>query len=357
MDVYTAIQIMINTIIDYLSFNRVLALLTAFFIAGGVSSLLNRNFILKYFGESSLKSYLVASVSGAILTVCSCTIIPLFASLYKRGAKLGPAVTFLFSGPGINILAIFYSAALLGWDFGIYRGIMAIIIAIIIGVIMDIIFKESSNKKLRIHGDKISDKPLSQIITFFGIMLLMLIVITASPKIFPFLSLKIVDGILLKHVIFFILLGILVYISNKYFTKRELKSWIYESYVLIKTLFPLLLIGVGIAGLLKVIIPPKIVAQYVGENTLMANFISSLIGATMYFATLTEVPIVKALLDLGMNKGPAMALLLSGPSLSIATLLALIKIMKKKGSCMLLFTSSNILHNCRVYIWIIINQF
>ncbi|WP_423792827.1 permease [Methanocaldococcus indicus] len=323
------LKVMIQTAIDYLSFNRVLALITAFLIAGGITTMIDKNYIIKYFGRGDIYSYLIASVSGAILTVCSCTIIPLFASLYKRGANLGVAITFLYSGPAINILAIFYSAALLGWDFGIYRLVAAIILGIVIGIIMDMIFGKSK-KKLRVREGKIEN--LNSILIFFGILFLMLIVITASPKVFPLLSIPIFGIFLVKHLIYLLLLIILIIILKKYFTDKQIKSWLYESYILIRTIFPLLILGVAIAGVLKAIIPQDIIVEYLGKNTIVSNLITSVLGATMYFATLTEVPIVKALLDLGMNKGPAMALLLAGPSVSFATFLAILKIIGKKKS-------------------------
>ncbi|XRO77429.1 permease [Methanocaldococcus sp. 10A] len=326
------INVMINTIIDYLSINRVLALLTAFFMAGGIASMINKNFIIKYFGSNTPKyiSYSVAAISGTLLAVCSCTILPLFASIYKRGAGIGPATTFLFSGPAINVLAIFYSAALLGWDIGFLRAVFAVIVSIFIGLSMEMIFrKEEKRRKLNIKADKISDRPLYQTIIFFALQFIMLLVITASPKLFPTLSMPLYDGFLLKHLLF-IILGIILAITTKmWFKKEEIKNWLKESFVLLKIVFPLLIIGVAIAGVIKAIIPPSYIANYVGGNSLQANFIASFIGALMYFATLTEVPIIKALMELGMGVGPAMALLLAGPSLSIPTVLTISKILGK----------------------------
>nr|WP_048203532.1 permease [Methanocaldococcus infernus] len=325
-------MIIINTVIDYLTPNRVIALLTAFLMAGGISALIDKEIILRYFSsENRVVSYLVASVSGAILTVCSCTVIPLFASIYKKGANIGPAVTLLYSAPAINILAIFYSAAVLGWDIGILRAVFAIVISIVIGLIMEFIFREKKEEKRRVK--RLSRKrkmEMKKLLIFFALLLLMLLDITASPKFFPQLSYSIYGSFLVKHLIFVILAIIFSIYVKLNFDKREIKSWLLETKILLKIIFPLLILGIAIAGVIKALIPPEYVANYVGQNTIFSNLIASLIGATMYFATLTEVPIVKSLMDLGMNVGPAMALLLAGPSLSIPTVLAVSKIMGYK---------------------------
>ena len=327
------INVMINTIIDYLNVNRVLALLLAFLMAGGIASMINKNFIIKYFGSNTPKyiSYTVAAISGTLLAVCSCTILPLFASIYKRGAGIGPATTFLFSGPAINVLAIFYSAALLGWDIGFLRAFFAVVVSIFIGLGMELIFREHEKKRaLRVpKADKISNRPLYQTITFFALQFIMLLVITASPKLFPTLSMPLYDGFLLKHLLFIIFGIILVITTKMWFKDEEIKRWLKESFALLKIVFPLLIIGVAIAGAIKAIIPPSYIATYVGGNSITANFIASFIGALMYFATLTEVPIIKALMELGMGVGPAMALLLAGPSLSIPTVLTISKVLGK----------------------------
>ncbi len=328
-----SINVMIQTIIDYLNINRSIALLIAFFIAGGIASMINKNFIIKYFGPDTPKhiSYMVAAVSGCLLAVCSCTILPLFASIYKRGAGIGPATTFLFSGPAINVLAIFYSAALLGWDIGILRAFFAISLSLLIGLTMAFIYgSEDKKRSFKVKGNEISNKPWYQTLSFFLIQLLMLISITASPKTLPILTVNIFGPLQLKHIVVIILLFALLGVLKLWFSKEEIKKWVDESISLLKIVFPLLIIGVALAGLIKAFIPPTYIATYVGGNTILANFIASLIGALMYFATLTEVPIVKSLMDLGMSAGPAMALLLAGPSLSIPTVLTISKILGSK---------------------------
>ncbi len=329
-----AIQVMYSTIVDYLNLNRVIAIAIAFFMAGGIASMINKNFIIKYFGPETPKhvSYIVASISGCVLAVCSCTILPLFASIYRRGAGIGPATTFLFAGPAVNVLAIFYSAALLGWDIGFIRAFFAVSMSIVIGLIMAAIFSSDEKKRkftVR-NADKITSRPGYQTAIFFLIQFVMMLIISASPKLLPLFSVPIVGGFLVKHLLT-ILLGILLAISvKKWFKPEEIKSWLNETWVLCKLVFPLLIFGVAVAGLMNAFIPPEYVTKYVGGNSISANFISSFIGALMYFATLTEVPIIKSLITLGMGTGPAMALLLSGPSLSIPTILTISKILGYK---------------------------
>ena len=327
-----AVEVMIKTTIDYLSINRLIALTFAFLMAGGITTMINRQFILKYFGPDTPKriSYLVAAVSGCILAVCSCTILPLISSLYKRGGSIGPVTTLLFSAPAINVLAIFYSAAVFGWDIGFLRALYAVSFSIVIGLAMELLFerggKKRESKGIRRSVSSITSRPWYQTLTFFLIQLLILIVITASPKFVPLLNIPVYGGILTKHIVTAILIVILAIVVKRWYKPEEIKAWLLESYILMKMLFPLLIIGVAIAGLISVFVPPEYISRYVGGNSIFSNFIASLVGALMYFATLTEVPIVKTLMDLGMGVGPAMALLLAGPSLSIPTVLTISRV-------------------------------
>jgi len=336
MDPMYLLNVAWQTLVDYLNLNRTIDLIIAFLIAGGIASMINKNFILKYFGPKTPKhiSYLVASVSGCLLAVCSCTILPLFAGIYKRGAGIGPATTFLFSGPAINVLAIFYSAALLGWGIGLFRTASAVILSILVGLGMALIFKNEEQKRnFRVREESsVSTKPTYQTVIFFAIQLLMLIVITASPKLIPALSVSLIGGFLVKHLITIILAAVLAIVTVKWFSKDEINLWFKETFSLMKMVVPLLLFGVALAGILKALIPPAIIANYVGGNSLSSNFIASFIGALMYFSTLTEVPIVKSLMELGMGNGPALALLLAGPSLSIPSVLTIAKVMGKAKS-------------------------
>jgi len=305
-----------NGLVSYLSAHVITCLVPALFIAGAIATFVSQAAILKYFGPQARKltSYSVASVSGAVLAVCSCTVLPLFAGIYKRGAGLGPAIAFLFSGPAINVLAIVYSAKLLGYDIGLARAIAAIAFSVVIGLIMAFIYrKEKSRFDAKAFAMLTADPPGKSIwlqVLFVG-TLVAILVVTAS-------KIWIGTGVLL------VLLGIILW---RWFSKGEILEWLKETLHFTRLIIPWLLVGVFAAGILTVVIPQSYVVQFVGGNTIFGNFIASLFGALMYFATLTEVPIIRAFMDLGMGKGPALALLLAGPALSLPSMLVIRKIM------------------------------
>jgi len=302
----------LDALIEYLSFHVLTCLIPAFFIAGAISVFLSQAAVLKYFGPNANKflSYGVASVSGTVLAVCSCTVLPLFGGIYMHGAGIGPAITFLYSGPAINVLAIVYSARLLGYDIGAARAIGAILFSIVIGLIMAAFFRGEERKK---NADAFAAlavdapvKPVWQQVIFF-ITLVGILIFGAAQQ-------WIVTGILLA------VLGIILW---RWFTKGELKQWMKETGHFVRLIIPWLLVGVFAAGILKVAIPESVVVSTVGGNSLLANFVASFLGMLMYFATLTEVPIIRTFMDLGMGKGPALALLLAGPTLSLPSMLSL----------------------------------
>ncbi len=306
---------------DYLSAHVLTCLIPAFFIAGAIAVFISKGSILKYFGANAKKwlSYSVASVSGAILAVCSCTILPLFASTRKRGAGLGPAIAFLFSGPAINILAIVYTARLLGFDLGIARALGAIVFSVVIGLIMSLIWIKEENQlkandsfKASVGGSEHS-KPKYMSIVFFLSLLGILVFGAAQMWIFA--------GICLAALIIILIIG---------FKREEIKDWLKETGKLAWQIFPILLAGVFIAGIIQYFLPQEVVEGWVGGNSLRSNFIASIFGALMYFSTLTEVPIIRALMDLGMGKGPALALLLAGPSLSLPNMIVIGRVMGAK---------------------------
>jgi uncharacterized membrane protein YraQ (UPF0718 family) len=305
-----------NGLLEYLSAHVITCLVPALFIAGAIATFVSQAAVLKYFGSKAKKavSYSIASVSGAILAVCSCTVLPLFAGIFKRGAGLGPAIAFLFSGPAINVLAIVYSAKLLGWDIGIARIIAAIVFSVVIGLIMAFIYrKEKSKTDVDVFANIEKDpnaKSIWQQAVFIG-TLIGVLVFAASKN-------WIVMGIFLL---------ILALILWQWFKKDEIVQWLKETLHFTRLIIPWLLLGVFIAGILTYLIPQAWVVDYVGGNTLSGNFIASVFGALMYFATLTEVPIIRAFMDLGMGKGPALALLLAGPSLSLPSMITLSRIM------------------------------
>jgi uncharacterized membrane protein YraQ (UPF0718 family) len=309
----------VDGLIEYLSAHVITCLVPALFIGGAIATFLSQASVLKYFGPKANKvlSYGVASVSGTILAVCSCTVLPLFGGIYKRGAGLGPAIAFLFSGPAINVLAITYSARLLGYDIGLARAIGAIGFSIVVGLIMAFIFRKEETQKdeqafamLSVDPDA---KKLWQQIIFFGT--LVGILLSAASK---------------QWIILGVLMAVLLVLLWRWFKKGEIVQWMKETLHLVRLILPWLLVGVFAAGILKYVIPESVVTDYVGGNSIMANFIASFLGALMYFATLTEVPIIRAFMDLGMGKGPALALLLAGPALSLPSMLVLRSIMGTK---------------------------
>ena len=305
-----------DTLLDYLSLHVLTCLIPALFIAGAISVFVSQASVLKYFGPKANKfiAYGVGAVSGTILAVCSCTVLPLFSGIYVAGAGLGPAIAFLYSGPAINILAITYSARLLGWDIGLARVIGAVSFSVIIGLIMAYVFRKEEKSRSDGRFDSLSDaergKPWWKELIFFAV--LVGILLAASSK---------------EWIILAVLFVALVVVLWLWYTRDEFKLWMKETWRFLVMIVLWLLIGVFIAGILKAIIPESAVVAVVGGNTIQGNFVASLFGALMYFATLTEVPIVKAFLDMGMGKGPALALLLAGPALSLPSMLALGKIM------------------------------
>ena len=309
----------LDALLEYLSAHVRTCLVPAFFIAGAIAVFISQSAILKYFGPQAKKwvSYSVASVSGGILAVCSCTVLPLFGGIYKRGAGLGPAIAFLYSGPAINVLAIVYTARLLGYDLGAARAIGAVAFAAVIGLIMAFIYrKEEAQKDAQAFAALCADpqaKSLWQQVIFFAV--LVGILVTAASKVW------IGTGVFLAA---------LVVILWRWFKKDEIVLWMKETLHFVRLMAPWLLVGVFAAGIIKYAIPESVVTEYVGGNSLFANFTASFLGALMYFATLTEVPIISAFMDLGMGKGPALALLLAGPALSLPNMLVLRSIMGTK---------------------------
>ena len=308
-----------NALLEYLSAHVLTCLIPAFFIAGAIAVFISQGAVLKYFGPKAKKllSYSVASVSGTILAVCSCTVLPLFGGIYKRGAGIGPAVAFLYSGPAINVLAIVYTARILGFDLGLARAIGAVVFAVGIGLIMALIYrKEESLKNSAAFDALIADtesKKWWQQIIFFTV-LVGILVFAASKN-------WIVTGVLL---------AILGFILWRWFTRGEIGIWMKETLRFVRLIVPWLLVGVFAAGIITTFVPQDAVTNWVGGNSLFANFIASFLGAFMYFATLTEVPIVSAFMNLGMGKGPTLALLLAGPALSLPSMLVLRSIMGTK---------------------------
>ena len=311
-----------------------LCLVPAFFIAGAISVFVSQASVMKYFGAGANKflSYGVASVSGTVLAVCSCTVLPLFSGIYKRGAGLGPAVAFLYSGPAINVLAIILTARILGWQLGLARAVGAILFSIVIGLLMHLIFLKEERERHAAgglnFGEAKEERSPAQTIAYFFAMIAILVFanwgkpVTGDSGVWAFIYEQ-------KWVIAALFSGSLAVMLFRWFRRDELKEWTQATWVFALQILPLLLAGVLVSGFLlgrvghEGVIPSRFVAGLVGSNSFFANFFSSVVGAFMYFATLTEVPILQGLIRAGMGKGPALALLLAGPALSLPSMLVI----------------------------------
>lgn len=326
---------------EYARQHVLLCLIPAFFIAGAISVFIRQGAIIRYLGAQAKKvvSYSIASVSGAILAVCSCTVLPLFAGIYSQGAGIGPATAFLYSGPAINILAIILTARVLGSRLGLARSLSAIIFAVAIGLIMHLLFNREKEKN-RGQSDPIeieeADKarPLWKTAIYFTTMIGILVFINwgksdPSLKLWHFIYQA-------KWFIGAFLSILLVWMITRWFKKSELKEWTFSTWVFAKQILPLLFGGILVAGFLlgrpnhEALIPNPWVSSLVGGNSLGSNLFASIAGALMYFATLTEIPILEGLLGAGMGQGPALALLLAGPALSLPNMFVIRSIIGTK---------------------------
>jgi len=319
---------------EYAREHVLLCLVPALFIAGAIAVFVSQGSVMRYFGPGANKllSYSVASVSGTILAVCSCTVLPLFAGIYTRGAGLGPATAFLYSGPAINVLAIILTARVLGFELGLARAAGAILFAFLIGLGMHLCFlREERAKQAEAAGfhpaQQEGARPLWQTASYFAAMIGILVFANwGKPATNPSLWASIYQ---MKWGITLVLLALLGFMLARWFRRSELREWTSSTWFFAWQILPLLLGGVLVAGLLlgrpghSALLPEQWIARLVGGNSLWANLFAAVSGALMYFATLTEVPIVQGLLGAGMGKGPALALLLAGPSLSLPNLLVI----------------------------------
>lgn len=341
--VQSAIWDMFLMLQDYAQKHVLFCLVPAFFIAGAIAVFISQASVLKYFGPKANKvlSYGVASVSGTILAVCSCTVLPLFAGLYTRGAGIGPATAFLYSGPAINVLAIILTARILGFEMGAARAIGAVVFSMVVGLSMHFLFRRDEEQRAAeteaAFGDMADGepRPLWQTASYVGVMVLILIFAAwakpAEQSGFWWEVYRIHWYVTLP------LLGVLGLMLWRWFSQDELNDWVGATWTFAVQILPLLFLGVLAAGFLlgmpgsdHGIIPNAWVARAVGGNSLSANFFASVVAAFMYFATLTEVPILQGLMGSGMGKGPALALLLAGPALSLPNMLVIRSVLGTK---------------------------
>lgn len=373
---------------DYAREHVLLCLVPAFFIAGAIAVFLSQASVMKYLGASAKKvvAYSVASVSGTVLAVCSCTILPLFAGIYRMGAGLGPATAFLYAGPAINVLAIILTARVLGPTLGIARAVCAVVFAVVIGLLMHLIFRKEELEKAALQAnmpEPEGGRPLWQNALYFASMVGLLVFanwgqpasnsgiwyaiwnwkwqLTAVSALFLGGMLVGWFGLRLWHAVLVAfptvvaavaapqypeiavsvaVLGLSVVISRY---PGELGDWLDSTWGFAKQILPLLFAGVLVAGALlgrpghEGLIPSAWVSAAVGGNSLGANLFASVAGAFMYFATLTEVPILEGLLGNGMGQGPALALLLAGPALSLPNMLVIASVIGWKKTSVFVF--------------------
>jgi hypothetical protein len=326
---------------EYARDHVLLCLVPAFFIAGAISVFVSQASVMKYLGARASKwiAYPVAAVSGTILAVCSCTVLPLFSGIHRRGAGLGPATAFLYSGPAINVLAIILTARVLGLEIGIARAVGAVTFSVVIGLLMHLIFREDERERTEAVVAPLDLPPptrrLWQDGMYFAAMIGVLVFANwARPSgMESAVWAMIFQG---KWVISaFFLLGLAAMIV-RWFRRDELGGWVESTWGFALQILPLLLGGVLVAGFLlgrpghEGMIPSPWIVRLVGGNSLFANFFAAIVGAFMYFATLTEVPILQGLMGSGMGKGPALSLLLAGPALSLPSMLVIRSVLGTK---------------------------
>jgi hypothetical protein len=388
-------------LLQWYAINHTLAcVVPAMFIAGAISTFLSQASVMRYLGPKANRplAYTVASVSGIVLAVCSCSVLPMFAGIYTMGAGLGPASAFLYSGPAINVMAIFLSARVLGLDLGVARAVGAVVFAFVIGLLMAGIFRRGEKKRndlaMQMPQPPHNSRPLWKTALYFLCMILFLVfsdwyntndvtitmnngtVLKANIRYSTQDSLDIqayqADGtlspdvqrlsradilkseaesgfVMTVHSIKWYLAGAMglavVLMVWRWFPREEVSRWMHATWDFALMIVPLLFGGVFLTGFIGGLIPEKYVAGFVGGDSLLSNFVAAFVGMIWYFATLTEIPIVEMLTRLGMGKGPALSLLLAGPALSLPSILVIYKIVGFKKTlvfCVLTVVMSTI---------------
>jgi len=314
----------------YIAEHVITCLVPAFLLAGAMVSFISRDTIIRYLGyvANKIKSFALASIGSFFLAACSCTVIPVASGLYYRGSGIGAAFILLWVAPAANILALIYTGAVLGYEMVSARVVSAIAMALVVGMIMNLVFRKSEEKRV----EKI-DAVEGKIINSRDLILILLILITLlSPNYVvrkgPYVH---------KVAVWAISTMIMIIYALKVKTKDELRNWMRETFFFVRIIFPLLLFGVFIVGIIGKILPQDWIKNYLGGSSVGASFLATLIGAVSYFATMTEAPFVDTLVKLGMGKGPALALLLTGPGISLPNWLAIARVFgAKKAICYVL---------------------
>lgn len=316
---------------EYIALHVLTCLVPAFLLAGAMVSFISKEAIIKYLGSSSnkLKSFSLASFASFFIAACSCTVIPIASGIYYQGAGIGPAFIFLWVAPAANILAIIYTGSILGAKMVISRILSAISMAFIVGAVMSFIFRKEETKR----AENITDTK-TNIVAKKDLILLILILITLlSP------NYLIQKGLYLHKIILWLVASVIMFIyAFKVKPIGEIKRWLKETWWFVRIIFPLLLLGVFIVGVIGKLLPQEIIQKWLGGSGVRASFLATVLGQIMYFATMTEAPFVDTMMKLGMGKGPALALLLTGPGMSLPNMLAIVKVfgIKKAGVYILL---------------------
>ncbi len=324
----------LENVAHYLSGHVLTSLIPAFLIAGAIGAFVRKETVLRYFGAHVKKhvSYSVASVSGLILAVCSCTILPLFTGIYRKGSGIGPATAFLFAGPGINLLAIVYTAQILGWDIGAARAGFAVLMALVIGLLMAATFSDKAAGGGFETPSQPSQRPRRVTLALFALLVALLLVGSASIP------------TAVKAAAMLVLIALLLALLLLRFGREETEEWGHETWDLGKKIFPLLILGTFLVGALAVWLPPETFGPYLGGNDPLSVFTGALAGLVLYMPTLLEVPIVGTTLGYEqgiIGAGPALALLLAGPTVSLPSIIVLQRIMGSRR--MLLYVGLTLL--------------
>lgn len=318
---------------EYIATHVVTCLIPAFLLAGAMVTFINRQAILLYLGEKTnkLKSFSLASISSFFLAACSCTVIPVASGLYYSGAGIGSAFIVLWVAPATNILALIYTGNILGGGIVLSRVVAALIMAFIVGLVMSLFF---AKEKIDTTSFERSTNEKIVFIEKKSLILLVLILISLLAPNYIVQKGKYIYKVLVW--LFFTI--IIVFYSLKFISKEKIKDWLIETWFFVKIIFPLLLVGVFIVGVISKIIPQQWIQNNLGGNSIKSSFFATLLGAVSYFATMTEAPFVDTLMKLGMGKGPALALLLTGPGLSLPNWLAIAKVFGAKKAVVYVLT-------------------
>jgi len=304
---------------EYIALHVLTCLIPAFLLAGAMVSFISKEAIIKYLGSATnkLKSFSLASFASFFIAACSCTVIPVASGIYYQGAGIGPAFIFLWVAPAANILAVIYTGSILGAKMVASRIIAAFSMAFVVGIMMSLVFRKEESKRRQYKSDA-----KAEIISKKDVFLLLLILVSLLGP-----NYLIQKGLYLHKVIVWLIASVIMFIyAFKVKAPDEIKKWLKESWWFVRIIFPLLLLGVFIVGVIGKLLPQEVIQKWLGGSGIRASWLATVLGQIMYFATMTEAPFVDTLMKLGMGKGPALALLLTGPGMSLPNMLAITKV-------------------------------